>query len=191
MQTVTHLEANQVPATLRGNYSGKRFRAIIAERVTIPASAGNWDGGSRQTFALLDMTTGESVPASDNVSAPWDPRQDRVIELRPGYCVREHSIFCGKDMGLRFYVHPDNAAKLLPAPAAPLTAHERMVLDATCTLKASYGGRDRYQMVTDDLRFARKEYPTRAQWDEAKAALIAKGLLNKAGAVTVAGRNAR
>ena len=35
------------------------------------------------------------------------------------------------------------------------------------------------------------EVPTRAQWDEAKAALIGRGLLNKAGAITVTGRNAR
>jgi hypothetical protein len=31
---------------------------------------------------------------------------------------------------------------------------------------------------------------SREQWEEAKASLISKGLLNKAGAITVNGRNA-
>lgn len=193
MTTTTYLEPNQVPAVLRGSYTGTKFRAIVAESVTVPSHAGLWDGGSRDTYELIDMATGESVPASDNVSAPWDPRKDRKIELRPGYCVRQHTIFCGKDLGLRFYVHPDNAAKLLPPPPAPLTAHEKIVLEATCTLKASYNGQDRYDMSRPPSWAIdkRAEFPTRAQWNDAKATLIARGYLNKAGAVTVAGRNAR
>jgi hypothetical protein len=94
-------------------------------------------------------------------------------------------------MGLTFHVHPADAAALLPAPAADLSAHEKLVLEATASLKSSYGGRDRYQMATDDLRYARKPYPSRAEWDAAKAELIGRGYLNKAGVITVAGRNAR
>jgi hypothetical protein len=37
----------------------------------------------------------------------------------------------------------------------------------------------------------RQPFPTREQWDAAKSALIARGLINKNGAITSAGRNAR
>jgi hypothetical protein len=92
-------------------------------------------------------------------------------------------------MGLTFYVHPQNAAALLPAPSAELSEHEQIVLNATCSLKSSHNGRDRYQMACE--HYSRDPLMTREQWNLAKASLQAKGLLNKAGAVTVAGKNAR
>jgi hypothetical protein len=190
------LENSQVPAHLRGSYSGRKFSAVVCDEVRIPCTAGLWDGGSRDTYTLVNVETGASIEASDNMSAPWSrSTADRVVKLQPGFAVIEHSMFCGKDMGLRFYVHPENAAKLLPAPAAPLSAHERLVLDATCGLKSSYMGKDRYEMSFDNVRYRapeeRASFPTRSQWDAAKASLIGKGLLNRAGAVTVAGKNAR
>ena len=201
MQTSIYLDANLVPRALRAGYDGKKFKARVCERVTIPMTAGLWSGGSRDTYSLVEFETGREMAASDNMSAPWNPgRKDREIELKPGFCVVEHSIFCGRDMGLTFYVHPDNAAKLLPAPVAELSAHEKIVLDATAGLKSSYMGKDRFQMSSENSRFSRYSstpfaekgvHPTREQWDAAKALLISKGLLNKAGAITVAGRNAR
>jgi hypothetical protein len=127
------------------------------------------------------------------MTAPWGDRKDRKIDLKPGYLVICHTIFCGKDLGLTFFVHPDNAAKLLPAPAAELTRAEKLVLEASCSLKASYMGRDRYEMMRENARYSADgiaQFPTRAEWDQAKTDLIGKGLLNKAGAVTVAGKNA-
>jgi hypothetical protein len=196
-----YLEPSMVPDALRAGYSGKKFKVRVVSEVTIPSYAGNWDGGSRDAYRLVELESGRDVAASDNVSAPWDKRSDRRIVLRPGFAVVEHSIFCGKDMGLTFYVHPDNAAKLLPAPAAELSPYEKTVLEATIGKKSSYGGQDRYDMAKSDCAYSSywKAYglsegvpfPTRAQWQEAKDSLIAKGLLNKAGAVTTAGRNAR
>lgn len=206
MNTI-HLEPNMIPPALRGAYDGKKFQAQVTATVTIPSDAGLWSEGSRDTYQLIDLATGEAVKASDNLTAPWDgARKDREITLQPGYAVIRHTIARGKDMGLTFFVHPDNAAKLLPAPPAPLTPYELTVLEATCGKKSSYGGKDRYQMAQDDCRpfgdspssylksyglDAATPFPSRAQWDEAKALLIGKGLLNKAGAVTPAGRNAR
>lgn len=74
-------------------------------------------------------------------------------------------------------------------------------LEYTCARKSSYNGRNRCQMLQDDMQHKIRSgwgglaylsaVPTTEQWEAAKASLIAKGLLNKAGAVTVAGRNAR
>ena len=196
-----HLDPALVPAYLRGSYAGKSFKAKVCESVTIPSHAGLWDGGSRDTYALVELTTGKTVPASDNLSAPWNnARTDRTIELQPGYAVIEHTIFQGKDLGLTFYLHPQNATAYLPKPVE-LTPYEKTVLEATCSFKSSYAGRDRYQMAFDDCRYSHAKkrfglddsipFPTRDQWEAAKAALISRGFLNKAGAVTVSGRNAR
>lgn len=193
MNTI-YLEANQVPAYLRGGYNGKQFRAHVVEEVTIPNYAGLWDGGSRDTYYAMDFDTGRKLPLSDNFSAPWDKsRKDQIVTLRPGFMVVMHSIFCGKDTGLTFYVHPENARKLLPAPVGEMSDHEKIVLNATRSYKSSYNGQDRYQMARNDFSYSRihagESFPSREQWDAAKQSLINKGLLDKRGAITVAGRN--
>lgn len=189
MNTI-YLEPAMVPAHLRGSYAGKMFKALVCESMTIPITAGLWDGGSRDKYYAIDFATGRQIELPGQMAAPWDTsRRDREITLQPGFAVVEHSIFCGKDMGLTFYVHPENAAKLLPAPVE-LTPHEKIVLEATASLKSSYGGRDRYDMMRDQRDRDTGGFPSRHEWDVAKQSLISKGLLNKAGAITVAGRNA-
>jgi len=193
-----YLDAAMIPAQLRGGYTGKKFKAVVVTQVTIPSDAGLWSGGTRNTFRFVQLATGDAIAASDNMSAPWDSsRKDQHITLKPGFAVVEHSLFCGKDMGLTFYVHPDNAAALLPAPAPELSEHESIVLSATCSFKSSYNGQDRYTMAKTQAEYpwrrddSTPQFPTREQWQAAKDSLISKGLLNKAGAVTPKGRNAR
>jgi|SRR5215469_5805473 len=186
------LDPNQVPASLRGSYSGKQFRAIITDRVSIPKDAGIWEGGSRDTYSFVELSTGRSVPTPGQKLAPWDAsRHQYEGELPQGIALVRHSIFFGKDTGLTFYVRPDAAAKLLPENVE-LSEHEKIVLKATGSYKSSYNGMDRYQMAKSYAYGAkREEFPTRAQWDEARQSLINKGMLNKAGAITNKGRNAR
>jgi hypothetical protein len=188
-----YLEPALVPASLRGGYAGKMFKAVVCTEATIPIDAGLWSGGSREVYTAIEFATGRQASFPGQDEAPWGARQERTVKLEPGLAVVRHSMFCGKDMGLTFYLHPANAAQLLPAPSAELTKYEKLVLHATCSFKSSYGGRDRYQMAQCDARYGKdfQSFPTREQWDAAKQSLIAKGLLNKAGAVTVAGRNAR
>jgi hypothetical protein len=40
----TYLDVRMVPAQLRGDYTGKKFKAVVCESVTIPMTAGLWDG---------------------------------------------------------------------------------------------------------------------------------------------------
>jgi hypothetical protein len=189
-----YLDPKMVPQHLRGSYNGKQFKAVVCTEHTIPADAGTWSGGSRDTYTAINFETGQQVTVSDHYSAPWDSsRKDRRVKLEPGFCLVEHSMFCGKDMGLTFYIHPDNATKMLPV-AVTLTPTECLVLNATKSLKSSYAGRDRYDNARGDYSLEQclegEPYPTRDRWDIAKQALINRGLLNKAGAITVNGRNA-
>jgi hypothetical protein len=186
-----YLEPAMVPAALRGTYSGKKFKAVVVTSVTIPADAGLWSDGSRDRYHGVAIETGAAMAFPGQAASPWDHRQDCTVTLEPGFAIVRHSVMCGADYGLTFYVHPDNAAKLLPAPAPELTDFERIVLEATRSLKSSYNGRDRYQMAcVDCLPYGAVPKMTRTEYSAAKETLRQKGLLNKAGAITPAGRNA-
>jgi hypothetical protein len=201
MSATVHLTRDQVPAIFRTMHSGLKFKAVIGETVHIPASAGMWDGGSRDTYRALRLQDGAEIPLSNGDAAYHGSQTDQTVSLGGGIVVVRSSVFCGKDMGLTIYMHPSDAAPLLPVPS-DLPAYGRLVLMCTAGFKASYGGKDRYQMGQEECRYGgdhtmrrygirdAMDYPTRAQWDAAKAELIGRGLLNKAGAITVAGRNA-
>jgi hypothetical protein len=194
--TPIYLAAKQVPASLRETYPGKKFKACVCERVTIPADEGLWGGGSRDVFTMVRIADGVQVPFPGHDAAPWvSARREQMITLQPGIAVVNHSRFCGSDMGLTFYVHPSDAAPMLPASLATLTDAERHVL-ASMGFKSSYGGKDRYQLQRDQVNppwsptSEHKPFPTRDEWKDTIEALKARGYLNKAGVITSAGRNA-
>jgi len=144
-----------------------------------------WDGGSRSYFQVLELATGKAMGVPQN-GTPFDNgRNFQNVEMpAPGFAVVERSIFLGKESGLHLHLHPENAAKFLPAPTE-LTADGRIVLDYTATRKSSYAGKNRQQMANEDNGI------TLERWNVASDSLKSKGLLNKSGAITVAGKNAR
>lgn len=179
MQTI-YLEKSQVPQSIRGDYAGNKFRAEIVNTVYIPSDAGLWGGGSRTVYSAIRLTDGRSVPIPGQSSAPWDTdRKENTIGLKPGFAIVAHSIFRGKDMGLRFFVHPDDAAKLLPHDQSNnLSESEIKFLAIVAKIKSSY----------------RREYFQKAGFSdskiqETKTRLVELGFLNKSGAITVSGRN--
>jgi len=176
-----HLEKNQVPAFLRGSYSGQMFKAKPCEEMTINPDAGLWSGGSRDIFSAIELSTGRSLPLPNQADAPWsESRTERKITLRPNFAIVRHSVFQGKDLGLTFYVHPDDVARLIPSSAASdLSETEIKVLAILRGVKSSY----------------RPDYYSRAgikpaQVEGIKARLLSLGLVDKRGAITVAGKTA-
>lgn len=201
-----HLTKDQVPANLKGGYSGNKFKVEICESITIPSTAGLWDGGSQDHYTFRDINTGDVLmPVLEKLqqSSPWnEARRDHSVTMEPGFVVIRRTIFQGKDLGLTIYCHPGAVDRLkLPAPSE-LSEHERIILIATRSYKSSYMGRDRYDMATDEMNSRNgfnaandtplkyENVPTREEWETAKASLIERKLLNRAGAITVAGRNA-
>lgn len=180
-----YLEKNQVPKQLLGEYSGQKFRVVIANSVTL--SNTYWSGGTRSYYYSVDLVTGKrAMIAADSTAPQFGPCADgESIAIKQGYAIIEHSYFCGKDMGLVFYIRSENAAKLLPEKIEGLTDCELCLLDATAGLKSSYAGRKpRIEMMhangfNDD------------QIHDARQSLIEKKLLRKNGSITVAGRNQR
>ena len=183
--TTIYLEPNQVPAHLRGNYTGKKFQVEITDSVRLYNTY--WSGGSRNTYTVTSLIDGASKSVGANSTAPqFGPCSDGAkLPVLPGFAVIEHSIFCGKDMGLTFYIHPDNAAKFLPDNTPTLTDAELCLLDATAGLKANYGGRKpRIDMMV-------KNGFSMADIEAAKQALIDKKMLRPNGSITPLGRNNR
>ena len=90
-----------VPATLRRGYDGKKFKAHVCEQMTIPMTAGLWDGGSRDKYSVIRSVDGAEISPISHNAAPWNSeRRDVTVQLEPGIAVVEHSMFCGKDMDL-------------------------------------------------------------------------------------------
>lgn len=173
-----HLDRNDVPAQLRQGYDGRKFVAQITGAVTIPATAGLWDGGSRDTYSAVQLATGATVAMPD--ADPFNGAQrDRRIDIPAGVAIVRRSVFQGRDSGLTFYIRPEDAAPLLPPPAAELDDVARITLETVAHYKPAYR-----------LERARDKGLSGADYEAAKARLITSGHLNAAGAITTTGRNA-
>lgn len=185
---IYHIEADVhvrklVQATFP-EYSGRKFKLHVSDAPISCASY--WDGGSRSYFRFVKLDTLET-----SVECPAQSAFDRKIAgidcilLPPGIACIEHSIFMGKDNGIIIHIPPESAAHLLPAPIV-LTQCEKIVLVATRGLKSSYNG-------VKDYRYCEAHIQTgifKDEWDEARASLINRGLLDTRGAITPKGCNA-
>jgi hypothetical protein len=185
--TTLYLEPRAVPDVFRRafpHYSGRKFQVRTAESVTLHDNY--WSGGTKSDYMGVNLASGEiHSPECSEYGNPFVHPDIPTVRLAPGLAIVEHSRFCGKDMGIVIHVHPDNLGKLLPAPTA-LSEPERIVLWATRSFKAGYGGdpENRYHEARRETSI------TRDDWTRGKAMAVEKGLLDKRGAITVAGRNA-
>ncbi len=157
--------------TIRVNASGK-----------MTLSGTYWDGGSRTTYYGIDLATCQTV-ALPTYSPPQfgGPVNTPVVDMVDGMAIAELWQHGGK-FDLTINVLAANSAPLLPK-SVELTDDEKIVLKCTKGYKSSYAG-------IKDYRFAQSGI-SRERWEAAKASCIAKGLLNKAGAITNDGRNVK
>lgn len=166
-------------------YTGRKFEVAIASTYRLEAY---WSEGSRSSCVLVSrdgLAYSHPTPATKD---PFKKEAHQTIDLPPGHFVLEHCISCGKDMGITFYVRPDEADTFeLAPPSEELTRNEKIVLLATLSLKSSYGGIRNYR-----LHEAKRDTDiTSLDYEAAKASLIERGYLNKAGAATIKGKNER
>jgi hypothetical protein len=102
-----------VRATFPG-YKGRKIRIVVQDSVTLIDL--NWSGGTRCQYRACTLA-GEPLGNTDRFAAmaPWvNPAEGITLPIAPGACVVEHSIFLGKDAGLRIYIHPSDRPALLP-----------------------------------------------------------------------------
>ena len=188
MKDTIHIDRNDVPRNLMNafpGYNGRMFKIRPSESVRLTGLY--WDGGSRDEYKAVNLNTGETSGVEHDHTLPpqfGGPSRTPKVEIPEGVVIVKHSIFCGKDMGLTFYVNPVNVTKMLPAPME-ISEHEKIVLTYTKSLKSSYSGIKNYRFH----EASRAEGITLDEWNTAKESCIQKKLLNKRGAITIKGRN--
>ena len=171
-----HLNPSQVPVAMRVGYGGRTFKATITESVTLTNIT--WSGGTRSVYTLYNMIT--------NGASSILNKDGATIAVQSGYAVIEHSIFCGKDMGLTFYIHPDNATTFLPVQDGTLGDSRARQLIATAHLKNSYGGQTNIRFTAANRVWGIDT----DRWRSDRDYLIGNGYLRKNGSITTKGRNA-
>lgn len=99
-------------------YTGRTFRVEVATTLHL---RDYWSGGTRYYCRFVDLVTGRTVAADDLPRAAMQQQGNPYglsmgeVALKPGVAAVEEIHFCGKNLGLRVTLHPENAAKLLPA----------------------------------------------------------------------------
>lgn len=105
-------EVKQILAITFPEYAGRTFRVEYCTQVGFYDT--NWGGGTRNTYAAVQMKTGKVGRLV--AKAPWiNTVEGQRIDLPEDMVIVEHSIFCGKDMGIRFYVHESHRQSFLTA----------------------------------------------------------------------------
>jgi len=168
-------------ATFPG-YRGKKFKLSTS----IPSRLDSyWDGGSKDYFSFYELSTGKVLDVGSNHPLFESGKPCKLESLPPGIVIVKHCFFCGKDMGITIYANTGDLTPMLP-PKVDLTPHEKIVLEYTRSYKSSYGGVKNYRwhQAHDHHGILLNE------WENAKAILIERKLLNKRGAITPSGRNA-
>jgi hypothetical protein len=133
----------QVADIVRAGFpSAKSSRTVKVETAERYHVSDYWSEGSRTYCAFVKLDTLQAIPGT---SLPSEARQQNAnpfnlaigtIEMQPGYAVVEHSIFRGKDLGFRIYLHASNIAPLLAAPPPAASEKELRVLVAFRSLKS-------------------------------------------------------
>lgn len=89
-------------------FPGYRGRKISAQACNSGkmSTISYWDGGSRDQFVFVNLSTFETKPilGINPINPPANWRDPTVIP--EGFCIVEHSIFCGKDVGCRVHYLP-------------------------------------------------------------------------------------
>jgi hypothetical protein len=174
----------QIISAAYPDYKGKKVSLHPTENPINVKSY--WDGGTRSYFVFVrldNMLASGEVPAQSMFDRQIIGAE--AVKLPAGVvCVERH--YYGNSESITIHCPAESVNGLaLPAPVQ-VSRDEEIVLTATRSLKSSYAGIPNYR-----FHEARRDTGiTLEQWETAKAGLISRGLLDKRGALTIAGRNA-
>lgn len=108
-----------VAAIIAATYPDHRGRKIeVRPTVQVALHDLHWSGGTRSEYRACTLD-GTALGSTERVArlAPWSSAalaaEGARVELPPGTAVVEHSVFCGRDMGLRVYIRPEDMPRLI------------------------------------------------------------------------------
>lgn len=162
-------------------YTGRKVEAIIRDSVEFHGT--QWDEGNRRSYRVLRISDMQcvDVPTAPFMRESTLHAQQHVVA--PGFVVVVHCQ--GRYEHIEIIGPAANVTPMLPAPVA-LSDNEKIVLAATCQWKSTYEGVSNYRLYSA-RRYVRI---TDGEWSAARASLVAKKFLTKAGAITIDGKNA-
>lgn len=109
------IKTKDLPVYLRFGSRKQKAFVVVTDKMTVPMTAGLWEGGSRSIYSMVKLSNGNIIPVPNQNSGPWDPnRNDRTVAMDPGFAMVRESIFCGKESPLTFYIHEDDFSKFSP-----------------------------------------------------------------------------
>lgn len=163
------------------NYTGNRVMVETAGGVRFTGTM--WSDGYRESYCIVRYD-GQTASIPTEPFLQRSELHERDYVLKPGYAVVRRTQ--GRCPHVTIIVHPDMVPRFLPADDGKLDRDHLIVLVATRSLKSSYAGVKNYRLAEV------QQYTgiTSDRWEAAKADLIGRKLLNKAGAITNDGRNA-
>jgi hypothetical protein len=164
------------------DFSGKRISCEVSDKIHFHST--NWDSGYKRTYRIVRLADMAVLEIADAPFLQDSKLHQGSYEIPDGFLVVVLvDSACKQSIQIVAPAGVINAA--LPAPES-LTEDETTVLIATRSLKSSYGGISNYRFH----EASQKRGITLDRWNAAKNALISRGLLNKAGALTTKGKNA-
>lgn len=93
----------------------KKHSATVWVAETVTLSGTYWDGGSRSTYAAVNIATKRVGPAPQYDPPQFGgPRQPPKVELPRGAVIIETGFFCGKPRTATVYVRPEDVFPTLP-----------------------------------------------------------------------------
>ena len=184
--TVVHLKrsdrtVDQIIHAAFPFWKGQKVQANITD--TIQFHNTMWDEGNRRTYIYVDLNTMRTQPVPQEQYGSRSEFHQTQHSIPQGFvCVVNVESRCPH---IEIHGPTANLSKLLPK-TQELSDDEKIVLIATRSYKSSYAGISNYRLH----EAKRQRGITLERWEAAKETLIQKGLLNKAGAITVDGKNA-
>ncbi len=161
----------KIVAATYPNYRGTKVQVEASEQYS---PENYWSGGSRTYAVAYNLATGTVNQPARATEDPSRGEAHVTIDILQDVAIVEHIIFCGKDLGIRIIVHPDNLTPLLPA-LTELTERQLSILATVRCYISSY----RKEV------FARNNVET-----SEKEELYRLGYLTKQGGLTLDGKNA-
>lgn len=161
-------------------WTGKHIIATVSSTVRFTNT--QWDSGYRRCYQLVRLADMQTVQIEEAPFLQQSELHTKEHTIPDGFVVVVH--VHGRWEHVEIIAPASCINPMLPAPTE-LTDDEKTVLIATRCLKSSYAGIPNYRF----REAARSRGITLERWEAAKASLIEKKFLNKAGAITVEGRN--
>jgi hypothetical protein len=114
METITLKTAPEVSAIIRAaDPSYRKQKAALYARESLALSGTYWDGGSRNTYTAVDLSTLRAVAAPQFDPPQFGGGDTRTVAIPEGIAIVRTGVFCGKTAYAAVYLNPANMARLL------------------------------------------------------------------------------